>query len=101
MSSTDRSYNEKRDFIRMRINSTVNIHHQGSEFKGVCKDLSGAGMLVEADQTLDTGSEVTITIEQKSETLLPFNASAEVTRTETGKNGKYIIGLSIKEIHEE
>lgn len=100
MSSIDRTYNEKRDFIRMRVNSSVNIDQDGNHFKGICRDLSGAGMLIETDQLFEIGAQLRISIEQKGETHLPFNAQAEVSRVEPGPDDKHIIGLEIKEIHE-
>lgn len=100
MSSIDRSYNEKRDFIRMRINSPVSISQDGSEYTGVCKDLSGAGMLVETSHAFTEGASVEIAIPQQSETHLPFNALAEVSRVEAAPNDMYIVGLSITDIRD-
>ena len=100
MSSIDRPYNEKRDYIRMRINSPVHIRQAGNDYEGVCKDLSGAGMLIETNQALQVGTELEISIEQKADTHLPFNAIAEVSRIDDGPDGNYIVGLSIKQIHE-
>lgn len=100
MSSIDRSFNEKRDFIRMRINSPVAISQDGNAYTGVCKDLSGAGMLIEIDHEFVVGSNVEIAIPQKSETHLPFNAVAEVSRVEAGAGDTYIVGLSITDIQD-
>jgi hypothetical protein len=98
MSPIDRSYNEKRDFIRMKINSPVNISHAGKIYKGICKDLSGAGMLIETNQLFAVGDEVDISIEQKAENHLPFNAKAEVSRIDAGADDKHIVGLAITHI---
>lgn len=100
MSSIDRSYNEKRDFIRMRINSPVYISQDGNDYTGVCKDLSGAGMLIETSHEFTVGANVGIAIPQQSETHLPFNAVAEVSRVEAGPGDNYIVGLSITDIQE-
>lgn len=99
MASIDRSYSEKRDFIRMKINSPVAINCDGKDYLGVCKDLSGAGMLVEMETTLPIGADLKVSIEQKGETHLPFHASATVSRVEP-IDDKYLVGLSITEIHE-
>lgn len=99
MSSIDRSYNEKRDFIRMRINSPVNIEHAGNHYQGICKDLSGAGMLVETDCSFDIGAKIQVSIEQRGENQLPFNASAEVSRVDTSDN-RFLVGLAIHQILE-
>lgn len=100
MSSIDKNYNEKRDFIRMRINSQVAIRHNGNNYQAVCKDLSGAGMLIETEQAFKTGDQLEVKIEPKGENHLPFNATAEVQRVEVGDNGLLTVGLAITEIQE-
>jgi len=100
MSTIDRSYNEKRDFIRMKINSQLIIRQGDVEYQAICKDLSGAGMSVESDQSFELGSDLDVSIAQQGDTHLPFNATAEVSRVEPTDNNKFIIGLSIKEIRE-
>lgn len=98
MASLDRSFSEKRNFIRMKINSKVVINHEGNEFEGICKDLSGAGMLIETTEMFNLGDELDVSIQQKGETHLPFNAKVEVSRISKGDDGSQIVGLVIKEI---
>jgi hypothetical protein len=98
MSATSRTDEEKRIFHRWKIDSEVAIECKGEKSTALCKDLSGAGMLIEAEQALSVGDEITVSIEKKDETHLPFNAIAEVSRVEDGAAGRFIIGLSIKEI---
>lgn len=100
MSTDDNTYSEKRDFIRMRINSPVDISLAGKTYRGTCKDLSGAGMLVETEQAFDIGAKVDISIDQDNDKHLPFNAKAEVSRITEGESNNYIVGLIIKEIAE-
>jgi hypothetical protein len=100
MASLDQSFSEKRNFIRMKINTKVVIHYAGREYHGVCKDLSGAGMLIETDEQFNLGDLLDVSIEQKGETHLPFNAKVEVTRITTGSPGAQIVGLVIREINE-
>lgn len=98
MSATSKTAEEKRIFHRWKIDSEVAIDCKGEKSTALCKDLSGAGMLIESDKTFSVGDEMTVLIEKKDETHLPFNAVAEVSRIEDGAAGKFIIGLSIKEI---
>jgi hypothetical protein len=100
MSSIDRDFSEKRNFIRMRINSDVNLESNGQQYTGICRDISGSGLLVETQQAFTLGDEVRISIPQKSETHLPFNATTEVTRVSNGSEDRYIIGFSIIELLE-
>jgi hypothetical protein len=100
MSNIERSYNEKRDFIRMKINSQLIIRQGDAEYLGICKDLSGAGMSVESDQSFELESKVDVSIAQQGDTHQPFNASAVVSRIEPTDTDTFIIGLSIKDIRE-
>ncbi len=100
MTINERTYNEKRDFIRMKINSQLTIRQGGQDYQGVCRDLSGAGMSVESEQSFAVGSELEVSIAQQGETHLPFNATAEVSRVEARDEGLFSIGLSIKEIRD-
>lgn len=95
MSLTDRSYVEKRDFRRMQINSPVVISHENQTYQGMCKDLSGTGMMIETDASFTVGAIITVTIEQKGG--MPFNAKVEVKRIEEGNNNQ-TIGLAIIDI---
>lgn len=98
MGSIDRSFDEKRNFIRMKINTPVSIHMNGRVYQGICKDLSGAGMLIETDDEFSIGDQLDVTIEQKNDNQIPFNAKVEVTRIQAGSPGTQVIGLLIKEI---
>ena len=48
MSQIDRAYSEKRDYIRMRMEAKMTLHHAGQEIPALCLDLSSTGMQVEA-----------------------------------------------------
>lgn len=98
MSATETKAGEKRIFHRWKIDSEVTIECNGESSKALCKDLSGAGMLIETQQLFTVGDPLTVAIEKKDETHLPFNAITEVSRIEEGAAGKYIVGLSIVEI---
>ncbi len=98
MNMSERNYTEKRNFIRMKVDTPVDLTTQGGDsrtVKAICKDLSGTGMLVEVDETLAIGTQLTVSITSGKN---PFEADAEVSRSRAGTNGKYILGLKIKEI---
>ena len=96
--ANDQPYSEKRDFIRMQVNSPVVITYADRQYQGLCKDLSGAGMQVETEDSFDVGAQLEVTIQQKGDNHLPFNALVEVTRSQTSTPGNQTIGLSIIEI---
>ena len=58
MSSANRNYQEKRGFIRMKIDTPAHIELKDHEqvYQGVCRDLSGGGMLIEMDTALPVGT---------------------------------------------
>ena len=97
---SDRSFDEKRNFIRMKINTPVTMHYAGKDYAGLCKDLSGAGMQIETDETFAVGQTLEVTIEQKGGAHVPFKATVEVTRIENSTPDKQVVGLTIREIAE-
>ena len=100
MALEERAFSEKRDFIRMKINTPVIIHYEDKSFSAICKNLSGAGMQLETEAALNPGDELRVTIEQKHENGTPFDAIVEVTRVEPDRPGLHLIGLEIKELLE-
>ena len=69
MTAIDRAYNEKRSFIRMKINTPVEVKVAGNRLQGVCKDLSGSGLLVETREEVALGTDVEVYIDQKGANL--------------------------------
>lgn len=100
MTSVNRSYSEKRNFIRMRINTPVAISLGGDTFEALCQDLSGSGLLVHARRQLPMGSEVRVHIDPQGENRQAFVATAEVARVEPLDEDRYVIGFAIKAIHD-
>ncbi len=94
----DKNHDEKRDFIRMKIDSEVIVWHDGKEYQATCKDLSGSGMLLETNTAFPLGESLDVLIQQKGSNHDPFNATAEVSRVDADAEGAYTVGLSIKQI---
>jgi c-di-GMP-binding flagellar brake protein YcgR len=103
MNLSSREYQEKRDFIRMRIDSPVEVHIVGNDqpLTGVCRDLSGGGMLVEVECALPPGTEVEVTLTSSHGHAPMLRATATVTRLvaqpDSGKLPNKV-GLRLKEI---
>ena len=95
----NRAWSEKRNFIRMKINTPVRVEFGSDHLIARCKDLSGSGMLLECEQALPLGTIVQLFIDQDGEKRLPFRATAEVARVEPADaSGSYTLGLSITSI---
>ncbi|MGK0441494.1 MAG: hypothetical protein ACJA0N_001292 [Pseudohongiellaceae bacterium] len=98
MSPIDRSYEEKRDYIRMQVNSAITITHNSNTYAGTCIDLSGTGMMIATDAALSIDDECEVSIEQNEEGRRPFNALVKVSRIIAKDDGLTTIGFSITEV---
>lgn len=95
MSQSDRAFSEKRDYIRMRLEAPVTLHHAGREFPALCLDLSSTGMQVEAECALRMGEKVNIHIASDHNELKGLDAEGEVVRIIDLGEGRQSIGLAI------
>ncbi|WP_028670039.1 PilZ domain-containing protein [Saccharospirillum impatiens] len=97
MSTADKDYGEKRDFIRMTLDAEALIHlaDQSPPLKAVCTDLSATGISLIATQPLTKGTEVRVTIESPNEQFRSLDASARVLRCDARDDQSYQLGLEI------
>lgn len=95
MSQSDRAYSEKRDYIRMRLEAPVTLHHAGREIPALCLDLSSTGMQLEAECVLKLGEKVKVHIASDHNELSGLNAQAEVVRVIDLEGGRQSLGLAI------
>lgn len=100
MDRTNRSYNEKRNFIRMKIDTPADIiiDGNGETMKAVCRDLSGGGMLIETERLLDVGLELIVRLASHHATSPMLKARTQVARVLENRAGKYTLGLEILEM---
>ena len=95
MSQSDRDYSEKRDFIRMNIETEVTLSQGTQSFNGTCRDLSSTGMQVTAPTNLQIGDKVTVRIPSEHSELKGLVAETEVVRVSALENGRQNLGLAI------
>lgn len=95
MGVNDRSYSEKRDYIRMRVETTVILHHQGQEIPAHCFDLSSTGMHLEAVSAVSVGERVKVHIPSDHHSLKGLDVEAEVIRAIDMGDGRQSIGLTV------
>lgn len=100
MDRINRNYNEKRNFIRMKIDTPaeVVIENQGQQIEGICRDLSGGGMLIESPQQLEIGLELTVKLASHHLNSPMLKARVNVARVKENRNGTYTLGLEILEM---
>ena len=104
MSLDQRSYEEKRNFIRVPVECVVDLQHagNGSRFQGSGRNLSACGVLFHTDETLKPGDRLEMHIESSQALASVLDASIEVVRVEPVSDGRsYAVGSVIRTIHSE
>lgn len=95
MTGNDRYYSEKRDFIRMQVETPASLVVDGKTIDALCLDLSSTGMQVVAETRLQVGDRVRVHIPSPHSALKGLNAEAEVVRAEAAEDGRQTLGLAI------
>lgn len=95
MTQRDRDYSEKRDFIRMQIETTITLTHGDQQHEATCQDLSSTGMQVLAATSLQIGDRVRVHIPSEHTALEGLDAETEVVRVGTHEDGRQSLGLAI------
>lgn len=101
--ANDKNYNEKRDFIRMKLGAPLaaQLIQSNRTIEGVCRDLSGGGMQVETKEPLDLGTELEIEMASSHGHSPSLKAKVKVARCEETSPGTFLIGLVTLELIED
>lgn len=94
MELSTRNYQEKRSFIRMKLDCPAKIALENEECTGVCSNLSGGGMLMVLDTPVAIGTECVVSISSHFGHGPMLRAKAKVIRA-MSCDGKCHAGLSI------
>lgn len=97
MTTTDRYVSEKRDFIRMTIESPATIKWQEQTIECVCQDLSAIGARVLAETAIPLNQEVTFEVPSQIDRFDPLVSQAIVTRCDVSED-KFEIGLKVVQV---
>ncbi|GGY65655.1 PilZ domain-containing protein [Cellvibrio zantedeschiae] len=100
MSSIDKGFSEKRDFIRMKISAPLSakLSHDEGVIEGLCRDLSGGGMQVETKTQIPAGTDLVVEISSDHGHNPTLHAKAKVARCSSDGDSGYVLGLEIIEI---
>ena len=100
MSLDDQNYAEKRDFIRMFINTPVDYALADSDDwkSAIGINLSGGGLSFSTEGTLSEGDKVDIKLQPISPITPALEAKVTVIRVEAFEDGKNIISTKINRI---
>ena len=99
MPQTPSNHSEKRDFIRMRIDTEVSLLHEGPVIAAVCLDLSSGGLQVQAPQRCQVGDTLEVRIDSDHPALKGLHASTEVVWIADQPDGRQKFGLRILAMH--
>jgi len=95
-------YAEKRDFIRMQVDSRLKFRLRDSEVihDGRITDLSGNGMSFVSTSKLDAQTRLTVAVESSSRSIPPLVAHVRVVRCNPNPDSKeFTIACKIDRIH--
>ena len=95
---TDYTYDEKRDFARMSIETQVTYTVKNSDstpHHGTSTDLSATGLAMTTDHKLAVGDKIEIVMNSADDRLPPFVAEGTVLRVVLNDNETYDISASL------
>lgn len=98
MSMADRSFQEKRDYIRMRMEAPVTLVHGTERLSAMCRDLSSSGMLLETEGILKAGDLVEVIIPSGNASIQDLHAHGRVVRVSETHSGKHAIGIEVSQM---
>ena len=91
------AYEEKRNFIRMRVETPLTLTLGDRTLSCVCIDLSGTGMCIESKDPLQIGDEAVAFLPSYQNKFAPLNACIRINRAmEDGDT--YTYGAEIIEL---
>ncbi len=91
------AYMEKRDYIRMRVETPVTLTLGDKTLQCVCIDLSGTGMCIEMKEELNIGDEAVAYMASYQNKFDPLNACIRIKRAMVDGD-VYCYGAEIIEI---
>ncbi|RHW74983.1 PilZ domain-containing protein [Colwellia sp. RSH04] len=96
------SYDDKRNFYRMMLNTEVVLtildDEVNSQLSATCRDLSATGMAVEMEHPLEISTHVRVKVDSASNQVQALDVSGKVVRIEEESKDCYLIGITIEEI---
>lgn len=101
MLNISRDYEEKRNFVRVKVATPVlfTLSQHSEKHEAQCLDLSGSGLLIETTKKLTRGDQLQVTIPPTRPQQLPFKALVEVIRVELQSDRHtYLTGAAIKKV---
>jgi hypothetical protein len=100
MTSSDRQYSEKRNYIRMYVNAelTFSFENATEKYPGHTLDLSGSGLRFETLQEVQESSKLSLALQSINGAVPPLNGTVEVNRVQK-EGDKYIVSGEFHQIN--
>jgi hypothetical protein len=100
MSSLDREYEEKRDFIRMFVDAKVEITdpENNERFIGDSKNLSASGVAFLCQHAFEVGKRLKVKVSSEQSKLPPLQADLVVIRCDKTDNDQFEIAGTIENV---
>jgi hypothetical protein len=100
MSSLDREYEEKRDFIRMFVDAKVEITDPETDdrFIGDSKNLSAGGVAFLCEQSFSVGKRLQVKVSSEQSKLPPLKADLVVIRCDKSNDNLFEIAGTIENV---
>lgn len=97
MNLASRNYQEKRNFIRMKVETPVAVTlNRQTRLQGTCHNLSGGGMLISLAEPLPLHQEMEVTVSSNHGHSPMLHALTRVCRLSEADRGKrFMAGLEI------
>jgi hypothetical protein len=96
MGQIDRDFEEKRNFIRMQMDSVAKLTIDGSNTLDVtCQNLSASGLSITANEPIALDTAVSITIPSPNAQFQPMQSNGNVIRCDKVSENQYQIGVEI------
>jgi len=95
---SDHDYDEKRDFVRMSIETKVTYtvkNSDGQTHHGESGNLSATGLSMQTDFALSENDEIDIIMNPNGERLPPFVAEGKVIRVIQDENNAELFQVSV------
>lgn len=96
MTNNARSYQEKRDYIRMQMNADAVATYEGKDFSATCIDLSSSGVQIQCSQPFEINSTIDINISSGSESTTPLTIKATILRVNRLADDSFRYGACIE-----
>lgn len=102
MTLDGRSYEEKRDFVRVTVDYELGLAcpADGRRFTASGKNLSAGGVMFHTDENLQPGDQLEMHVEAHQALLSVLDATIEVVRVEDAGDGRtWAVGGAIRALH--